>query len=132
MKKLLFTVSALLFIGGCVSEPAAPVKPAPRTSQPDFVFSSPEQATEKAKESVRYVLKDASSAEFRNVRAYSRPTSGVYVVCGEVNSKNSYGAMAGFSTFVSSPSFANSKPTIITASSDSLTRSLPSNACVNR
>lgn len=49
----------------------------------------------KAKEAVKYHLKDPSSAQFRNVRLTA------YAVCGEVNSKNSYGAMTGYLPFMS-------------------------------
>jgi hypothetical protein len=39
-------------------------------------------------------LKDPSSVQFRNVKANSE------VICGEYNSKNSYGAYSGFEPFV--------------------------------
>lgn len=50
---------------------------------------------------VRYLLKDASSAEFRNQRVgrFSEADNGK-VYCGEVNSKNSFGAMVGFTRYV--------------------------------
>ena len=48
-----------------------------------------------AKKSLEYSLKDPSSVEYRNVRETTDQ-----VVCGEYNSKNSYGAYAGFSNFV--------------------------------
>ena len=51
-----------------------------------------------AKKSIRSRLKDGDSAKFRNV-FYNNKVSPV--ACGEVNSKNSYGAYAGFSRFVS-------------------------------
>lgn len=43
-------------------------------------------------------LKDAESARFRNVRFGAGEHK--EVVCGEVNSKNSYGAYAGFTSFI--------------------------------
>ena len=49
-------------------------------------------------ERVRHNLKDSRSAEFRNVHFSDR--SGAPVVCGEVNSKNSFGGMSGFQRFV--------------------------------
>jgi hypothetical protein len=47
-----------------------------------------------AKDIVRAKLRDASSAQFRNVRETAGGT-----VCGEVNSKNAYGAYTGFEPF---------------------------------
>ncbi|MCD9005185.1 hypothetical protein LDO31_02850 [Luteimonas sp. XNQY3] len=44
-------------------------------------------------------LKDPASAEFRNVHLSKK--SGAPVVCGEVNSKNSFGGMGGYQRFVS-------------------------------
>lgn len=47
----------------------------------------------KAQESVMALLKDPSSAEFRNMNG----------MCGEVNSKNSFGAYTGFVRFIGTP-----------------------------
>lgn len=55
---------------------------------------------EASKEAVRRVMKDPKSAEFRDVKYYAARWSNPQVVCGEVNAKNSYGAMAGFERFV--------------------------------
>ncbi len=44
---------------------------------------------------VKYFLKDPASAQFRNMKQLSGS-----VFCGEVNSKNSYGAMGGFEKYV--------------------------------
>lgn len=49
-----------------------------------------------AKEAVRRLLKDPDSANFRDVRRCAKPGA----IWGEVNSKNSYGAYAGFSSFI--------------------------------
>ncbi len=51
------------------------------------------------KDYVRSRLKDASSAQFKNV-FYSK-ASGTHVVCGQVNSKNAYGGYVGYKYFVS-------------------------------
>jgi hypothetical protein len=53
-----------------------------------------------ARERVSYTLKDTTSAQVRNIRgfAFSGPGGG-YVVCGEVNGRNSYGGYAGFQPF---------------------------------
>lgn len=53
------------------------------------------------KKKVKYILKDAGSAEFRNARKIPvKPSSNDEVFCGEVNSKNSYGALTGFKKYV--------------------------------
>lgn len=52
-----------------------------------------------AKDYVRSRLKDAESAQFKNV-FYSN-ASGSPVVCGQVNSKNAYGGYGGYKYFVS-------------------------------
>jgi len=49
-------------------------------------------------------LKDPESATFKNARVYYN--GGATVVCGEVNSRNSFGGMAGFQRFVSAGSNA--------------------------
>lgn len=53
---------------------------------------------ELGKDSVRNRLKDGSSAEFRNVFFNNNGTA---VSCGEVNSKNSFGAYSGYQRFIS-------------------------------
>jgi hypothetical protein len=62
---------------------------------------------EQAKESVRTQLKDAESAEFRNVAI--RDYKGAPLVCGEVNAKNSFGGYSGYQQFV----FAGSMGTFL-------------------
>lgn len=52
-----------------------------------------------AKDYVRSRLKDAESAQFKNV-FYSN-ASRTHVVCGQVNSKNAYGGYGGYKYFVS-------------------------------
>ena len=50
---------------------------------------------------VKYVLKDSSSAEFRNMKKAVKPARGnADVFCGEVNSKNSYGSLTGYKKYV--------------------------------
>ncbi|MFW0714205.1 hypothetical protein [Aliarcobacter butzleri] len=57
-----------------------------------------EQAwNEKGKDAIRTKLKDASSAQFRNVFFNN---NGVPVSCGEVNSKNSFGGYSGYQSYV--------------------------------
>ena len=47
-----------------------------------------------AKKAAAALLKDPSSAQFRNIM------QGAGAVCGEINGKNAYGAYAGYSKFV--------------------------------
>lgn len=47
---------------------------------------------------VRDSLKDPDSAKFRRLQAY-RASNGTVRVCGELNSKNSYGGYNGFTRF---------------------------------
>jgi hypothetical protein len=44
-------------------------------------------------------LKDAESAKFKDVRYASSGSAGMWVMCGYVNSKNSYGGYAGYTRF---------------------------------
>lgn len=55
-----------------------------------------------AQENIRNHLKDPRSAEFRNT--YVRNINGASIFCGEVNSKNSFGAYKGFQRFVATGS----------------------------
>lgn len=59
-----------------------------------------EKTIELAKEILLYSFKDPYSANFRNVRLVDYADG--KVVCGEVNSKNAYGAYIGYSPFVAS------------------------------
>lgn len=52
-----------------------------------------------AKADVPRGLKDPESAEFRDLFAVKTPKGG-YMVCGEINSKNSFGAKTGYSKFI--------------------------------
>ncbi|RZF63828.1 hypothetical protein EWE75_14450 [Sphingomonas populi] len=47
-------------------------------------------------------LKDADSAKFRNEFVNALDT-GAQMLCGEVNSKNAFGAYTGFKRFIASP-----------------------------
>ena len=85
----------------------------------DFLKENSEEVTvDKAKTTVANLLKDPESAQFRNVKLVEykgRPrfTNGAvvspkegYVVCGEINGKNSYGGYVGFKSFVAGVSQA--------------------------
>lgn len=62
-----------------------------------------DQIFELAREGVRGKLKDPDSANFRNLIIHKgeSPKDGRFYVCGEVNSKNSYGGYVGFTPFFS-------------------------------
>ena len=65
-----------------------------------LAVATPEtDAAFEAKRAVETQLKDSSSAEFRQVKVY-KVGERSYAVCGEVNARNGFGAMAGFSRFV--------------------------------
>lgn len=53
-----------------------------------------------ARDAVRARLKDPDSADFRNVGYYSGGETDGAAVCGEVNSRNSFGGYTGFERFV--------------------------------
>ncbi len=58
---------------------------------------------ERGKQAVRSKLKDPDSADFRNV-FFHRGSDDIPVICGEVNSKNSFGGFGGFQKFISAGS----------------------------
>lgn len=66
---------------------------------------------EKARERLSATLKDPSTAEFRNLIKGKPGDDGVYLICGEFNAKNSFGAYNGFKRFVVS-SEGESEPII--------------------
>jgi hypothetical protein len=55
---------------------------------------------ETGKDSVKFKLKDAQSAQFRNV-FFHRSKNNIPTTCGEVNSKNGFGGYIGFQRFIS-------------------------------
>jgi hypothetical protein len=59
---------------------------------------APQEVLSKVMQNIAYGLKDPDSAKFRNMRFVKY--NGRTVVCGEVNSKNSYGGYVGFENFV--------------------------------
>lgn len=52
------------------------------------------------KQSVTYDMKDPSSADYRNIKVFNNTEVRKALVCGEVNSKNSFGAYVGFKRFI--------------------------------
>lgn len=68
-------------------------------SNANTLTATPEQAAiDSTKRALAYNLKDPDSAKFRNVRAGLRGKD--YMVCGEINGKNSYGAYSGYQPFM--------------------------------
>lgn len=61
-----------------------------RTPQSDLLFE--------ARRAVESQLKDSSSAEFKEIGVY-QSDDGSLTACGNVNGKNSFGAMAGYKRF---------------------------------
>jgi hypothetical protein len=71
--------------------------------QPQMSQAQKEAAwIEAGKDAVRAKLKDGGSAQFRGV--FFSQKGGVPVSCGEVNSKNSFGAMGGFQRYIATNS----------------------------
>ncbi len=82
MKKLIVLALSIIFLAGC--------KP------------SDEKAIDIAKKEVAADMKDPDSAKFRYLRFVKAGEKDGLVggfVCGEINSKNSFGAYAGYSKF---------------------------------
>ena len=76
-----------------------------------FSIAASAQAAEtafivKAQNDVKQLMKDPDSTNFRNVREITN-TLGNKVLCGQINSKNSYGGYVGFMPFSYSPDGLN-------------------------
>lgn len=54
--------------------------------------------TIKAKNEIKDLMKDPESTQFRNIKEIVN-TQGNHVLCGQINSKNSYGGYVGFKPF---------------------------------
>lgn len=53
------------------------------------------------REAMDDVLKDSESARFRRLEIFKdKDADTLYVICGEVNAKNSYGAYSGYTPFM--------------------------------
>lgn len=56
---------------------------------------------DEAQKKVKYFLKDPKSADFRNAKKVKPPSQAeATAYCGEVNSKNAYGAFSGFEKYI--------------------------------
>lgn len=67
-------------------------------SAPIYAGINHATAINTAHKSVTKDFKDPSSAQFRNEYVIDK-SGGEYIVCGEVNGKNSYGAYVGFEQY---------------------------------
>ena len=101
--------TALMIFGACLSSTSTL---AADPAQWDSI------AIYNAKATLKTMLRDPASAQFRNVTAY-HPASASRVpqiVCGEVNSKNGLGGYSGFQRFVWLPLNAQMKADMKTGS----------------
>jgi hypothetical protein len=57
----------------------------------------------RAKEQIRRLMRDPVGVQFREVSIERRPGPIRYVVCGEYNAKNGFGAYTGFERFYAFP-----------------------------
>jgi hypothetical protein len=93
MKAFFVASAAAALLGGCVS--TEPGKLAAE-AQPVTLSAAETNMVEAA---MKGVLKDPESARFERVKAILKPSTGVTLVCGLVNSKNSFGGYTGRSMF---------------------------------
>ena len=77
-----------------------------------FSFASDIETIVKAKRVIKESAKDPNSVTFKNV-IYNYTEAGGGVACGNFNAKNSFGAYAGFTRFIS-----NGKTTFIEGNKD--------------
>lgn len=109
--KLAFIMVALAVFGAYVTDGGSGRTVQPELS-PEKMAQIKQEAKERAEKSfnieaqlaaeraVRRLLKDPDSAQFKSVYVTNREKTG-RSACGLVNSKNSFGGMAGFKRFVS-------------------------------
>ena len=77
-------------------------------------------------DAVQYKMKDPSSTTFRNIGAVQK-SDGSIGVCGEVNSKNSFGGYSGFMPF--SGTISNGSFSIMTIASNDETAGFVARSC---
>lgn len=77
-----------------------------QADEKDWIKEAKEQESKertwmlKGQEAVKTQLKDPRSAQFQGVY-FNRGADNIPMTCGEVNSKNSFGAYGGFQRFIS-------------------------------
>lgn len=76
-----------------------------------------EKVIEQVKGEIRGRMKDPDSAQFKNIQLYG--TGNPYTVCGQENSKNSYGGYVGFLPFLAVIYKDGSVPTKLTLAESS-------------
>jgi len=86
MIRTYFAIAAAIAVSACASTPAAPTKV-------DGALAA------KATSDIRNKLRDPSSGEFRNFRAYDI-ANGERSVCANVNAANGMGGLTGFQDVV--------------------------------
>jgi hypothetical protein len=94
IKRITITLAIVLAVGGLNIPQASAGKAAQQAKELAWM--------EKSKNTIRVKLKDPQSAKFQNV-FFSR-ASGTPVTCGQVNSKNGFGAYSGYQYFVAAGS----------------------------
>ena len=100
--------AAIVIVGGC--SPRGQESEVPQVSERE---ARQQKTIETAKNFVLQMLKDPSSAQFRNIKtstSYAIPGREVALVCGEYNAKNEMGGYVGFKSF----SWQDNKPTQLT------------------
>lgn len=103
-----FAIHFLAFCCAC-SGPTKGNENGATTPSPVATLTVQDALTARAMVKAAYDLKDPDSAKFRNIfiSAKGWPKAGNRTVCGEINSKNSYGAYVGFIPFIYSESNFN-------------------------
>lgn len=117
-----FVFAAILPLAGCATEKWQP----PPVEAPGKMHSLTPAELKMVQDAVQYRMKDPSSTTFRNIGAVQKPDGSIRV-CGEVNSKNSFGGYSGFMPFsgtISSGSFS-----IMTIASNAETAGFVARSC---
>ena len=99
-------ISSLILLAGCMATPKHLTSPAHNV----FYKMDDNQIISKTKEIMTYVLKDPSSAEYKNIRVSEITGDSVkqnpellegaiQYVCFDINAKNSFGGYTGFKSW---------------------------------
>ncbi|MEC3950996.1 hypothetical protein [Sphingobium sp. HWE2-09] len=108
-------VPILLFLGFCSGSKDGPASNdkteySAEDQQRQRKAAEHDEAKYAAENNLKALLKDADSAKYEGV-FLSRIEGGNLMLCGKVNSKNSFGAFVGFKRFIASPN--PSAPTLV-------------------
>ena len=96
---LLFIFFGLVAIGALNDNKSPPTTVDPEKDKAAWKYAS----VQIAEKNIKYLLKDAESAQFREVGVIipaQLNTKTMGVVCGEVNAKNGFGGYTGYKKFV--------------------------------